>query len=1096
MTSKKFSWLHLSDLHIGQSSQWLWKNFKAIFLEDLRRISGEAGPIDLVLFSGDLTQNGSKDQYSTLTGELQEIWEMWDKLGQRPSLFTVPGNHDLQRPAAKDARMKMLTRWSDEPDVVQEFWNEKDNQYIELVRTAFSNYINWQDEITSSGIPMLPLIRGLLPGDASASLELNGISVGLVGLNSSFLQLDGSDFLGKLALDLRQLNAVTEGDPPRWCNQHEINFLITHHPTSWLSTDVARDFHTEIFPSGRFTAHLFGHMHDPDLLTQYRGGDAGRKSFQSSSLFGMEFLGDGTTERVHGYSVGQILFDETEVTWKLWPRKGKVNRKNGDRKIIPDHDNFDIVPGHEYQSEQLIKRTPSSISVVMAAPPVPDLASAVEENVFHWNNALQSAIYLLSEADQHVPIRPLQQQACVESVRQTKVAWICADWGLGRDGFIWSVIKRMGREKQPVYRVGLRNYSSRTEFFSAFSTMVGCSFPEFCKALAAVGPAILLFDEAPVSIGNQISSSIERDVENLAKMVRDFCPDIAVLLLARTIPRQHEINVVLLDPLDEADTKSYLMAHPGVSSELISPYGVNTIYRRTDGLPGKIESVLKTLRVISLSELGLTSSIQQADVITTHETIPSTLVRAVTDLAESEDPLSKRSFLLLKVLSILPHGESLLRLKRIDHRFPIWPAHAEELLDRDLIQVRFSTALIGMEGEQENRMKILVAPRPVRDYVLSQMSSREIDALVRKAISLYFGERWATGSASLQKLGGALTSDDGSLLENPHSLVLRLLEQASIWDMPDSSSAILNLCKIYCNALLSGKHYRNCSTVCKDILRVVPETGFSSYRNAFEVMLAKALRMSGEDLEARVLLERLLQMAWPKKNRINILLVYALCLQSLNDIHALAVANEIISFDPKSSAGLQAKAIILEMQENADNSDKLLAIELEARKLGFNTVANNLTLGRVAEVNDAVTRSSLLQEVYSTSIKGGDPYTAARGMVKLCALTLKETGTLPSGDLNKLIDAYQYFYGQRSDSLFLNSHRTLWNYFESQADIRNLLSLFRHSSFIWRLNGKEEIEQVYIKKLVSSARQILSTNILTADKNTGYFLIRASNAAS
>ena len=224
MTTKQFSWLHLSDLHIGQQSQWLWPNFKAIFLDDLRRLSIEAGPIDLVLFSGDLTQRGEKNQYAALTLELQRMWEMWGNLDQHPVLFTVPGNHDLLRPTANDARMKMLTRWSSEPDVVKEFWEEEDNQYIKLIRSAFANYMAWQDEISSIGIPLAPITKGLLPGDVSSSLVLNKVSVGLIGLNSSFLQLNEGKHIGKLALGLRQLNAITDSDATTWCDKHDINF--------------------------------------------------------------------------------------------------------------------------------------------------------------------------------------------------------------------------------------------------------------------------------------------------------------------------------------------------------------------------------------------------------------------------------------------------------------------------------------------------------------------------------------------------------------------------------------------------------------------------------------------------------------------------------------------------------------------------------------------------------------------------------------------------------------------------------------------------------------------------------------------------------
>jgi predicted MPP superfamily phosphohydrolase len=1089
MKTNKFSWLHLSDLHIGQKSQWLWPNFKAIFLEDLRRLSIEAGPIDLVVFSGDLTQCGEKSQYESLTHELKTIWEVLDKLGQTPLLFTVPGNHDLERPPSNNARMRMLTRWDSEPDIVREFWEEKDNQYVDLVRSVFANYMAWQENISNQGIEFAPIQKGIMPGDASSSIVLNGISVGLIGLNSSFLQLDNSKFNDRLALDLRQLNAITDGDAPRWCDKHNINFLITHHPASWLSVEARRQFQTEIYPSGRFTAHLYGHMHEADLTTQYHGGDSGRKSLQSSSLFGMEFLGDGKTARVHGYSIGQIYFDGDDVTWKLWPRISTVNRKSGVRKLIPDHDNFEIVPGHEFQTETFVKSPPSSKSVGIAPPRTFDLAVAVEESAPQWNNALHSAVYSLPDQEQHLAIRPLEQQACIESIRQKKMAWVCADWGLGRDGFIWSVIKRMQRDTQPVYRITLGNYSSRDEFLTNFATLTGCSFPEFCKALAAAGRAMLLLDEAPVSAGVCVGLAIERDAESLASMIRDFCQDIIILLLARTSPRDHKINVVTLEPLDEADTRAYLMAHPSAGTELKSSHAVSVIHRRTDGLPGKIDRTLKTLRVISLSELEPANLVEPVDTVETRESIPMSLVQAVAELSKSKDQTSKRSYLLLKVLTILPHGESLERLKRIDNQYPIFPKHAEELLDSDLIQVRSSTTLIGINRGDEDRIKVLFASRPVRDYVLSTMSNREIDSLVSKATTLYFGDQWRLGNASLRKLEGALTSDDGSLMENPHNIVMRLLKGSVTSDSSNDVPAILNLCQIYCRALLTGKHYRNCIAVCRDVLSIAPEVGFESQLNAINTLLVKCLRMSGEYSAARPLLEQLLTIKQQSKvSRAEILLEYALCLQSLKDPQAIIAAKEVIKLMPRTGHALQAQAIIIEMEDDADKGSKLLLIENEARKCKFNTVANNLALERVSDNEDY----SILRIVHSTAVDSGDAYTASRAALRIGTLSFKESGTLLNNDLNNLINAYQYCYGERFSSLFSRTHEALWSYFKSRADVKNLLILYRHSSFIWRVHGDENKEQIYAQQLICSARQILATDILSADKNTAYFLIRAN----
>lgn len=102
--------------------------------------------------------------------------------------------------------------------------------------------------------------------------------------------------------------------------------------------------------------------------------------------------------------------------------------------------------------------------------------------------------------------------------------------------------------------------------------------------------------------------------------------------------------------------------------------------------------------------------------------------------------------------------------------------------------------------------------------------------------------------------------------------------------------------------------------------------------------------------------------------------------------------------------------------------------------------------------------------------KSGDTYTAARAVVKLGALSIKELGTISKVDLKNLIDAYQYFYGERFSFLFSKTHETLWSYFNSQSDVRNLLTLFRHSSFIWRLHGDETKEKTYVQELSDNAR--------------------------
>ncbi|PND35493.1 hypothetical protein C1I89_03755 [Achromobacter pulmonis] len=154
--NKKITWLHLSDLHVGQSGQYLWPNFKDRFFDDLRLVVDLSGSVDLVLFTGDLTQTGAADEFERLTDQLEEIWLVLKECGCAPSLVCVPGNHDLVRPNPRDARVKQLHRWHDDPDVREDFWAGGDSQYRDVIQQAFENYERWKVSLSGRTISTLP----------------------------------------------------------------------------------------------------------------------------------------------------------------------------------------------------------------------------------------------------------------------------------------------------------------------------------------------------------------------------------------------------------------------------------------------------------------------------------------------------------------------------------------------------------------------------------------------------------------------------------------------------------------------------------------------------------------------------------------------------------------------------------------------------------------------------------------------------------------------------------------------------------------------------------------------------------------------------
>jgi hypothetical protein len=63
-----------------------------------------------------------------------------------------------------------------------------------------------------------------------------------------------------------------------------------------------------------------------------------------------------------------------------------------------------------------------------------------------------------------------------------------------------------------------------------------------------------------------------------------------------------------------------------------------------------------------------------------------------------------------------------------------------------------------------------------------------------------------------------------------------------------------------------------------------------------------------------------------------------------------------------------------------------------------------------------------------------------------------------------LNQAYQYYHSQRLSD-FSECHEVIWSILEKRNRLDALLSLFRHSSFIWRIEGKSDLELKYFKML-------------------------------
>jgi tetratricopeptide (TPR) repeat protein/predicted MPP superfamily phosphohydrolase len=325
MPMTKFRWLHISDFHLGMKThEVLWPNMEALFFKDLEQVVGAHEPLDLVLFTGDLVQTGRDVEFAALEAWLRKLSFELASRGHNPAFLAVPGNHDLVRPPASDpTKIALCESWTNAA-VQESLWSDAASPYRAALELAFAEYSAWWKHTALAKPANVQL--GCMPGDFSATIEKEGYQLGIIGLNSAFLQLGGENAEGKLALDVRQLNAVCNGHPPEWIRRRTATLLLTHHPVSWLYPGSRAHFESEIHaPPERFAVHLCGHLHENKHENISVAGGIARLRYQAASLFGLETFGPERTVRSHGYCIGTLQIADT-ATISFQPRK--VDRRH------------------------------------------------------------------------------------------------------------------------------------------------------------------------------------------------------------------------------------------------------------------------------------------------------------------------------------------------------------------------------------------------------------------------------------------------------------------------------------------------------------------------------------------------------------------------------------------------------------------------------------------------------------------------------------------------------------------------------------------------------------------------------------------------
>ncbi len=185
---KEITWLHLSDWH-QRGEEFGRQVVRDKLIEDIQKsseISPDLAKIDFIVFSGDLANSGSRQEYEAAQKYLLD--PVLEVTGLNPErLFFVPGNHDFDRQKIELLPSKITVPFQNE-DEVNEWLTDRDKR--DEILKPFRAYKEFITQYNHQNQPEYASVQ---------ILEINDEKVGLLGINSALMTARNKDGNGKIA---------------------------------------------------------------------------------------------------------------------------------------------------------------------------------------------------------------------------------------------------------------------------------------------------------------------------------------------------------------------------------------------------------------------------------------------------------------------------------------------------------------------------------------------------------------------------------------------------------------------------------------------------------------------------------------------------------------------------------------------------------------------------------------------------------------------------------------------------------------------------------------------------------------------------------
>lgn len=526
----------------------------------------------------------------------------------------------------------------------------------------------------------------------------------------------------------------------------------------------------------------------------------------------------------------------------------------------------------------------------------------------------------------------------------------------------------------------------------------------------------------------------------------------------------NEISIKL-NPLTNYETKSLISCK--LSHKIISDEDIQRLHEKSEGLVTKIEIIIKYLSGASVEEV--IDSIDIFSEIMTSDNISNTVLQNIKTF--KDDPANIETYNLMKILSILKNGESITNIRKSKIGNGITIKNSIQIVDSGLAK----------SIDIDPTTTILKLNPLVKDFIYANLSENEITEISNEYISIMIRNKKdsiyiSTTNRKIIEMGYSTDGDNiVELLFNKTKIIKR---------EPDSESraSALNIItyssRAYIYNLSNASRYKEVIASSSVLNAIIDDANFH-HENYY--YLAKSYRMLGEyDLS-----KEYLDLAIKHCESDNLSLLSVIRSEQIHLNYRIDKEKSLNlskatkkEFKQNTLAYITAEEIIsLEFDENK-KTKSLIKLESKARRLGFNTSANNI----IFELNK---NKSHLEKIKSMDVvlsTDSSEYNKCRAFIYKMEsmITSGEIKKITNKNIESLSNIYNYLFYQRIDILFNKCLDVLWEILEYRKEIDVIIYIYARGILVWRLGNDFKNEKKYKEKL----------NSLSESKPDEIFLIK------